>query len=405
MGAANSSALPLDINDVSTHLVEDWLPSLPVNIRHSLLSWPSFLLTEIPLEAYSVLALSELAGRSERQWKGFLSWMLGVAGTRHVLRREGYRWIAPLSAFYPDARTPVDLSEWPSSASPGSLLAYSSEDSGTRLRPDYIAIKFSAEGTDAATVPGEQLRKAQWAVAESKGTHKAVKQAATCPASWKRQVKNVSLYFGDEQFEPHRHIVIATRVNPNAKSPKTRRIQIRAWNSDERREAPSSSAVAQVVTAALYGLTKNLGLEHSATALALSARWRRGDPLNTAFRGPDESAPSSVNRQELERARQASRTELGESGGTAATRKVSVQTGSDRGNIEVELMPALVRLIDALCVATTDSFAAEAVARSEAELERWDAEEVFTDRRGRHRASPMGLLFRFPDEGRPRGET
>jgi hypothetical protein len=39
-----------------------------------------------------------------------LSWMLGVAGARHILASEGYRWIAPLSAFYPDAVQAVDLS-------------------------------------------------------------------------------------------------------------------------------------------------------------------------------------------------------------------------------------------------------------------------------------------------------
>lgn len=46
------------------------------------------------------------AGRGERQWKNVLSWMLGVAGTRHFLRRMGIRGLrrsVPFIQVWPNA--------------------------------------------------------------------------------------------------------------------------------------------------------------------------------------------------------------------------------------------------------------------------------------------------------------
>jgi hypothetical protein len=59
------------------------------------LGWPQYLLEE--KEIYyerKALILSHSASGTERQWKGMLSWMLGVSGARHYLQRDGYRWIA-----------------------------------------------------------------------------------------------------------------------------------------------------------------------------------------------------------------------------------------------------------------------------------------------------------------------
>jgi hypothetical protein len=95
--------------DISSHLLADWVPSLPAAVASSFIGWPPFLVEPILFNGHNVLSLRSEAGRSERQWKSVLSWMLGVAGARHVLATEGYRWIAPLSAFYPNAAGAVDL--------------------------------------------------------------------------------------------------------------------------------------------------------------------------------------------------------------------------------------------------------------------------------------------------------
>jgi hypothetical protein len=212
----------MNAGDVSKHLLADWIPSLPVNVSSSFIGWPPYLLKAVPFKGYDALSLGQEAGRSERQWKGFLSWMLGVAGTRHVLKRERYRWIAPLSAFYPDAVQPVDLSQWPSVFRPGLVTATRPRRSQLRLRPDYLAIRSTG---------GKQKRTLEWAVAESKGTRRCLTNLATCPPSWYKQARNVDVSVWGKRIVIPRHVVVAMRVNPNGARPATRRIQVRTWNS------------------------------------------------------------------------------------------------------------------------------------------------------------------------------
>lgn len=76
--------------DVSAHLLADWAPMLPTSASASFMGWPPFLTASHFKDKIEYLILNEAAGRTERQWKIFLSWMLGVAGTRHVLAEEGY---------------------------------------------------------------------------------------------------------------------------------------------------------------------------------------------------------------------------------------------------------------------------------------------------------------------------
>ena len=93
----------MTVGDISSHLLADWVPSLPAAIGSSFIGWPPFLFELTKHRNNDVLAIRPEVGRSERQWKSVLSWMVGVAGARHILASEGYRWIAPLSAFYPEA--------------------------------------------------------------------------------------------------------------------------------------------------------------------------------------------------------------------------------------------------------------------------------------------------------------
>src|SRR5208283_3622082 len=136
VGKAASEALPMTVNHISAHLLADWVPSLPVNVSSSFVGWPPFLIKLVQDKKESYLTLQSEAGHSERQWKGFLSWMLGVAGTRHILKAEGYRWIAPLSAFYPEADQVVDTPLWHPGFPAGILTARWQPGNKSQLRPD-----------------------------------------------------------------------------------------------------------------------------------------------------------------------------------------------------------------------------------------------------------------------------
>ncbi|MBO7778459.1 hypothetical protein, partial [Burkholderia pseudomallei] len=252
--------------EVAAHLVSDWIPSLPSVSAVDLMGWPQYLLKEVGHSHSPYLAIDEQVSACERQWKGVMSWMLGVACARKVLSEEGYQWIAPVSAFYPNQITPVSISNWHPTY-PSSVLKIDRDPaSSTNLRPDYIALR---------SIGG----KLEWALAESKGTSASLSSMA-CPRTWRDQVRNAVVHVtrprgGGTNIPISRHIVVATRVNPNAKRTMTRRLQVRAWNSF----APptpidSGGAEIEVMAAHLYGLCRNLSLFQNANAIAVASRLR-----------------------------------------------------------------------------------------------------------------------------------
>ena len=194
--------------------------------------------------------------------------MLGVAGARHILASEGYRWIAPLSAFYPDAVQIVDLSAWHISFPRSSIVANRLPGSRARLRPDYLALR--------STAGQQQGQPYEWAVAEAKGTHACLRGVRSCPTNWYSQARNVLLSVNDSPIAIPRHLVLATRVNPNAVYPRTRRIQVRAWNSTDDSIHPGlpPEAAVDIAAAHLFGLFRNLRLPENARAVALSVQSR-----------------------------------------------------------------------------------------------------------------------------------
>jgi hypothetical protein len=186
VGSAASEPLGMTVGEISGYLATDWVPSLPPADGTAFMGWPPFLIENLP--SYSnitFLALRDRAARSERQWKSVLSWMLGVAGARHFLRREGYTWVAPLSAFYPTEFLTVDVQAWPPQFPQTKLVIDRNPASRSRLRPDYIALR---------PIPGAQSAgEYEWAVAEAKGVADQLSGKTACPADWYNQARNVAL--------------------------------------------------------------------------------------------------------------------------------------------------------------------------------------------------------------------
>jgi len=267
VGAAAPSDLPMTLNHICGHLTVDWIPSLPATVSSSFVGWPPYLIEPLHIGGSEFLSLREEAGRSDRQWKGVLSWMLGIAGTRHFLDSEGYCWVAPLSAFYPNATGSVDLTGWNVPFPPSSLVAYRAPGARSRLRPDYIAVR-----------PGSppESDSYEWAVAESKGTCRSLANLTLCPTDWYNQVRNVHLELNGAPLTIQRHLVVATRVNTAATNLQTRQLQLRAWNSEEEpeRTALPVGAAVNVAAAHLFGFFKTLHLRENARALALATQMR-----------------------------------------------------------------------------------------------------------------------------------
>ena len=342
------------------------------------------MIESVPINGRNVLTLRTEAGRTERQWKSVLSWMLGIAGTRHVLALETYRWIAPLSAFYPDAVQVVDLSAWHVSFPRSSVVIDRDPESRSRLRPDYVALGS----------PGGRLY--EWAVVEAKGTQASLASIANCPTAWANQVRNVVITVDGSNITIPRHLVVATRVNPNATRRSTRRIQVRAWNRREdaglvRPNLPQGFA-ADIAAAHLFGLFRGLQLRENALALALSVQARaEAHPgrVRDATRRESDNIAQRCDVELRERTRRPQRAD----GSTSTV----MQVATDRGTIDVEIIEPVVTLARKLQRAENEDTAAAALQEADAQIDDWERPR----RAGQHEHAdlwlPFGVELRLPD--------
>jgi hypothetical protein len=356
VGSSTSQFLPMTDQDIAAHLAADWMPSLPSAVSSSLIGWPSRLLEAVQYRhIQDVLALIDGVRRHERQWKGVLSWMLGVAGTRHVLASEGYRWVAPLSAFYPERVQPIDIA-WNEPSFPSALLkATPNPSSGSRLRPDYVAIR--------PAVSTETIDAYEWAIVESKGHSKPLQ---ACPDSWRKQAKNAILTFDSALVTVERHLVVATRVNPNAAKKPTRRLQLRAWNANEQ-FAPDDlrpRAAVEIASAHVFGLFNNVRLYNHARAVAWSVRSRSAGGPDRLSPGEREQFLSALTGVDAERDGRQSEDARGR---PVTLGRIAI---GDR-ELDVEIAEPLMNLGRALAQAHDVASAASALRSADSELSLW----------------------------------
>jgi hypothetical protein len=286
VGAISPVHSPMDAGDVSRHLLADWRPNLPQGMAAGFLGWPQFLTTTFPFQGTELLALHPAVGATERQWKMVTSWMFGIAGARHFLEQDGYTWVAPLSAFYPELQQHVDVL-WPNHLT--ALIAIEAPGNTSPLRPDYVALRPQGGAYD-------------WALVEAKGTGSSLASMAVCKDAWINQVRAVVLELNGVAQPVSRHIVVATRSNPNAVTDRGRRLQIRAWNAATEQMPSSTEAAVDVVAACLFGVCANLGLSNNAEAIAAAVAARSKKTRTLLAREP-ASLPTLQNssEQELER--------------------------------------------------------------------------------------------------------
>jgi hypothetical protein len=391
--------MPMSVGDICSHLAADWVPSLPPADGTSFIGWPPFLIEDLPpYSSTTFLALRDKAGRSERQWKSVLSWMLGVAGTRHFLREDGYTWVAPLSAFYPNVRRAVDVQTWPPQFPKAKLVADTNPASRARLRPDYVALR--------PTTGSQSVGPYEWAVAEAKGVPDQLAGKAACPNDWYKQARNVVLTVNGTKVTVPRHLVVATRVNPNAVNSSTRRLQIRAWNRKEElspeHRLPQEAAV-DIASAHLFGMFRALRLRENALALALSVQLRAevrheqqaDTPLSGTHRGGETEGL-------LQDARLRAHAELAnrtpDTTKTGGPRVAVAPIETDRGTVLVEISGPLLTLAARLQDAPGEEEAALALHRADTELQHLERQPRTAPGPYEVRRGPIGIEVRLPEE-------
>jgi len=109
----------------------------------------------------------------------------------------------------------------------------------------------------------------QISFAESKGCKRSLQTLVTAPNDWKNQSENGDFVFKGSLLAITQYLLIATRVYPHGKRTKTRRIQVRAWNSSKLNAVVPFAAFRDVLVAHYFGVCERIGLTANAQLLAL----------------------------------------------------------------------------------------------------------------------------------------
>jgi hypothetical protein len=234
----------------------------------------------------------------------------------------------------------------------------------------------------------------EWAVVESKGTDIALAGRKTCPSHWSAQARNIVLAVNNEPVTPPRHMVVATRINPNAKRPSTRRLQIRAWNSSTEtynEHTLPASAAAEVASASLFGLFGNLGLLENALAIALSTKFRR--EVNEDDSHADNTRQiltDQIVRAEQEAAARTTTFKGPEPETLISSRAVRIESG--RISADVLLAEALFEFSRKLVKAVEAGEMSSALRHADERLDAW-----YGSRKERDSVLPLGVDVRIRD--------
>jgi hypothetical protein len=292
-----------------------------------------------------------------------------------------------MSAFYANAVLEVDLSAWNASFPRSVVTALKPPGSNLRLMPDYLALRPTARGL---------AQYFDWAVVEAKGTKDSLVARQTCPRSWSSQARNVVVEVNGQPIRIPRHLVIATRVNPNGFRPKSRRIQIRAWNNSAEPEDQKLASVAavEIVAAHLFGLFKSLRLPEYARAIAFSTQVR-AESRSGLFRDDAEANIGHLHERAEEEFRRNTRIPIAAKERLTAA-EVPIET--ELGSIAIDISEPLMALTRAICRTETSEAADVVLWKADSQLDEWENSRRVLTHETRNIVLPFGVELRFPPE-------
>lgn len=255
--AKNATLLQL-----ATNIVTDWMPGTPNSLSHG---FSDLLASTIKGERLfssdkKNWIIQPEVDLFEKQWKQITSWILGVAFCRKVIETEGYQFWAPVSAFTSAKRkTKVAVSYWKSFFDETQCVIDPVPLSGSNLLPDYVLGRINP-------ITGSR----EISFAESKGNKISITNLSVPPISWRNQSKNAQFIFRKVPYAATQNFVIATRVNPKGVYAKTRKIQVRAWNSRNPENEVPDSVFRVILMMHYYGVCRRIGMEANAELIVLS---------------------------------------------------------------------------------------------------------------------------------------
>jgi hypothetical protein len=204
------------------------------------------------------------------------------------------------------------------------------------------------------------------------------------------------LTVNDIQMTIPRHIVIATRVNPNAVARYSRRLQVRAWNkADESTRVPvPREAMIDIVAAHLFGLFMNLRLRETARAIALSVQLRAVNQHPNLFARSVAAQDEAIHQSESEL--RLKMTGVPKQAGDAS---VILSIDTDHGNIEVAIAAPTINVVRQLCQAQTSDQFDSILADSDRLIARWVADRRKQSVQRGSIVLSVGAEITFPRDG------
>ena len=250
VGCSKPVVRPIILLDLAKHVATEWMPGVPNPVIDGLAGVLYGVLEPCQIGyRNNYWCVNPNLARTDRQWRGATSWILGVAFARFAMECEGYRWWAPLSAFGgPKSTGKTDTGCWVGPKVEYSIRKKSS--SSARYLPDYVVCR--ANGPQ----PG-----VEYAFVESKGTDYSIATWRVPRIEWSDQVRNAELLFQQRVVPVGRHLVVATRVNPEALQPSTRKVVVRLWNTDEGTQLDGGSMFAAFLAIHYAAMCRRLGYQ------------------------------------------------------------------------------------------------------------------------------------------------
>ena len=241
---------------LATNVVTDWMPGVPNSVASSFSDLLGEMLKPEAIDGEDLWIVGPQMTGFEKQWKQVSSWILGVAFCRKVIEDLGYRWWAPVSAFNSKHRTTFTR-HWTAEIPATDCVVKKTNSS--ILFPDYVLARTKSDGS------GFEV-----SFAESKGCTKSLTGLVHAPTDWKNQAQNGIFLFCKVPQPITQYLLIATRVYPLGQRPKTRRIQVRAWNAKDPDARVSFEALRDVMVAHYFGVCERIGLQANAQLLAIA---------------------------------------------------------------------------------------------------------------------------------------
>lgn len=282
VGTSNSTPLQISLPEIALNIVTDWLPTVPHALAPGFADFLNEFLEVRPLKwSRQGWVISKDIAQLEKQWKQATSWILGVAFCRKVIELEGYPWWAPVSIFTQKPTVPSMLTKaWSPHLLAQNCRIQQSPRSQSRLMPDYVVARRRHGINEISFV-------------ESKGTARNLIGLDVAPEDWREQARNAEFSYKGKEWIPKQNLVVATRLNPNAKRDQTRHVFLRAWNTQHDTASLPFDALREIVVAHYFGVCRGLGLPATAELLAFSniqiegAQFNRQERHNLARRQED----------------------------------------------------------------------------------------------------------------------